>query len=139
MWKWRHWRPAATESLFPTCPEDRQSDPGRLRQGLPNADIIAALWPNRRRALVSVTGYLITNAAPLPPKSERAWWYQFYFATERDAFENPDYVSIVIDNYRWRPRLAPATQNTPTWSRNWQLRVRRLPTAGVQTGSVDSF
>ncbi|HTH98486.1 MAG TPA: alpha/beta hydrolase [Stellaceae bacterium] len=51
------------------------------------ADIVAALWPDRCKALVSVSGYLIgspaANAAPLPPKAELAWWYQFYFATER--------------------------------------------------------
>jgi pimeloyl-ACP methyl ester carboxylesterase len=51
------------------------------------ADIIAALWPERCKALVSVSGYLITslhaNLKPLPPKAELAWWYQYYFATER--------------------------------------------------------
>jgi pimeloyl-ACP methyl ester carboxylesterase len=55
--------------------------------GARTADIIAALWPERCRALVSVSGYLIgsqaANEAPLPPKAELAWWYQFYFATER--------------------------------------------------------
>ncbi len=51
------------------------------------ADIIAALWPERRKALVSVSGYLISapesNKTPLPPKAELQWWYQYYFATER--------------------------------------------------------
>jgi pimeloyl-ACP methyl ester carboxylesterase len=51
------------------------------------ADIVAALWPQRCKALVSVSGYLIgsqaAGAAPLPPKAELSWWYQFYFATER--------------------------------------------------------
>jgi pimeloyl-ACP methyl ester carboxylesterase len=109
--------------------------------GSRTADIIAALWPERCKALVSVTGYLITNREtnqlPLPPQAEWAWWYQYYFATERGrpgleqnrhdftkliwknvsptwdfddatfdrtaaAFNNPDYVSIVIHNYRWR-------------------------------------
>jgi len=55
--------------------------------GARTADIMAALWPERCRALVSVSGYLIgsqaINAMPLPPKAELAWWYQFYFATER--------------------------------------------------------
>jgi pimeloyl-ACP methyl ester carboxylesterase len=55
--------------------------------GARTADIVAALWPERCKALVSVSGYLIgsqqANAAPLPPKAELAWWYQFYFATER--------------------------------------------------------
>jgi pimeloyl-ACP methyl ester carboxylesterase len=55
--------------------------------GARTADIIAALWPERCNALVSVSGYLIGNQeagkAPLPPKAELQWWYQFYFATER--------------------------------------------------------
>ena len=49
--------------------------------------IIAALWPERCKALVSVSGYLIgnqnTGKMPLPPASELQWWYQYYFATER--------------------------------------------------------
>lgn len=55
--------------------------------GARTACIIAALWPERCKALVSVSGYLIGNqqvgTMPLPPKAELAWWYQFYFATER--------------------------------------------------------
>jgi pimeloyl-ACP methyl ester carboxylesterase len=55
--------------------------------GARTANIIAALWPERCKALVSVSGYLIgsreANEAPLPPKAELQWWYQFYFATER--------------------------------------------------------
>ncbi|RZK01184.1 MAG: alpha/beta hydrolase [Novosphingobium sp.] len=55
--------------------------------GARTADIMAALWPERCKALVSVSGYLIgsqaANAKPLPPKAELQWWYQFYFATER--------------------------------------------------------
>ena len=55
--------------------------------GARTAAIVAALWPERCRALVSVSGYLIgnplANELPLPPKSELEWWYQFYFATER--------------------------------------------------------
>ena len=55
--------------------------------GARSADIVAALWPERCRALVSVSGYLIGSQAagkiPLPPPAELQWWYQFYFATER--------------------------------------------------------
>jgi pimeloyl-ACP methyl ester carboxylesterase len=55
--------------------------------GARTADIIAALWPDRCKALVSVSGYLIgsqeSGKIPLPPKAEFEWWYQFYFATER--------------------------------------------------------
>jgi pimeloyl-ACP methyl ester carboxylesterase len=113
--------------------------------GARTANIIAALWPERCKAMVSVSGYLIgsvaANKMPLPPKAELEWWYQYYFATERGragyeqyrhdfakliwqiaspkwdfddatfdrsaaAFDNPDHVSIVIHNYRWRLGLA---------------------------------
>jgi pimeloyl-ACP methyl ester carboxylesterase len=113
--------------------------------GARTADIVAVLWPERCKALVSVSGYLITslraNLQPLAPKSEWGWWYQYYFATERGelgyranrhdfnklmwknaspkwdfddatfdrtaaSFDNPDHVSIVIHNYRWRLSLA---------------------------------
>jgi pimeloyl-ACP methyl ester carboxylesterase len=113
--------------------------------GARTANIVAALWPERCKALVSVSGYLIgsrdANQKPLPPSSELQWWYQFYFATERGrvgyetyrrefakliwqtaspqwrfhdatfdrsaaSFDNPDHVSIVIHNYRWRLGVA---------------------------------
>ncbi|MGH6881752.1 MAG: alpha/beta fold hydrolase [Hypericibacter sp.] len=55
--------------------------------GARTACCIAVLWPERCKALVSVSGYLIgsqeANKLPLPPKAELLWWYQFYFATER--------------------------------------------------------
>ena len=55
--------------------------------GARTANIVAALWPERCKCMVSVSGYLIgspaANAAPLPPRAELGWWYQFYFATER--------------------------------------------------------
>ncbi len=55
--------------------------------GARTACIVAALWPERCRALVSVSGYLIGNQeagkTPLPPRAELSWWYQFYFATPR--------------------------------------------------------
>ena len=60
---------------------------GGFDWGARTADIIAALWPQRCKALVSVSGYLIGSQAggkkPLPPKAELQWWYQYYFATER--------------------------------------------------------
>jgi pimeloyl-ACP methyl ester carboxylesterase len=113
--------------------------------GARTADIMAALWPERCKAIVSVSGYLIgsqeAGKIPLPPNAELDWWYQYYFATERGragydkyrhdfakliwqlaspkwkftdatfdrsatAFDNPDHVSIVIHNYRWRLGLA---------------------------------
>jgi len=55
--------------------------------GARTANIVGALWPERCKAMVSVSGYLIgsrdANKAPLPPAAELAWWYQYYFATER--------------------------------------------------------
>ena len=55
--------------------------------GARSADIVAVLWPERCKSLVSVSGYLISNQEagkmPLPPKNELEWWYQYYFATER--------------------------------------------------------
>ena len=113
--------------------------------GARTANIVAALWPERCKAMVSVHGYLINNrernTRPMPPRVEWGWWYQYYFATENGragldanrhdfgkliwkfnspkwgfddatfdrtaaSFNNPDYVSIVIHNYRWRLGLA---------------------------------
>ena len=55
--------------------------------GARTANIVAALWPERCKAMVSVSGYLIgsqkAGMTPLPPSAELQWWYQFYFATER--------------------------------------------------------
>jgi pimeloyl-ACP methyl ester carboxylesterase len=55
--------------------------------GARTADIVAVLWPERCKALVAVSGYLIgsqeAGKMPLPPEAELQWWYQFYFATER--------------------------------------------------------
>jgi pimeloyl-ACP methyl ester carboxylesterase len=118
---------------------------GGFDWGARTANIIAALWPERCKAMVSVSGYLIgsqeSGKIPLPPKAELQWWYQFYLATERGregydeyrhdfakliwqlaspnwnfddatfdrsavSFNNPDHVSIVIHNYRWRLALA---------------------------------
>jgi pimeloyl-ACP methyl ester carboxylesterase len=113
--------------------------------GTRSASIVAALWPERCKALVVVGGYGIgnpeANKLPLPPEAEHQWWYQYYFATERGklgydkyrhdfgkliwrlaspkwdfddatfdrtaaSFNNPDYVAIVIHNYRFRLGLA---------------------------------
>jgi pimeloyl-ACP methyl ester carboxylesterase len=66
---------------------------GGFDWGARTADIIAALWPERCKALVSVSGYLIgsqeAGKIPLPPQAEFEWWYQFYFATDvgRNGYE----------------------------------------------------
>ncbi|WP_194819952.1 alpha/beta fold hydrolase [Nocardia sp. XZ_19_385] len=60
---------------------------GGFDWGARTVDIIAALWPQRCKAIVAVSGYLITQQAmqqqPLTPEAELGWWYQYYFATER--------------------------------------------------------
>ncbi|MDP1584656.1 MAG: alpha/beta hydrolase [Bradyrhizobium sp.] len=67
---------------------------GGFDWGTRTANIMAALWPQRVSAMVSVSGYLIGNQqagkVPLPPKAELQWWYQYYFATERGriGYEN---------------------------------------------------
>jgi pimeloyl-ACP methyl ester carboxylesterase len=66
---------------------------GGFDWGARTADIMAALWPERCKAIISVSGYLIgsqkAGKTPLPPNAEFLWWYQFYFATERgqDGYE----------------------------------------------------
>lgn len=140
--------------------------------GSRTGDIIAALWPERCKALVSVTGYLIANVEankmPTPPKSEWAWWYQYYFATERGvrgldryrrdlaelvwkfnsptwrfdnatfdrtaaAFDNVDYVGIVIDNYRWRLGLAKGERRYD----DLEKRLAAAPVIKVPTITID--
>lgn len=65
----------------------KQAVLGGFDWGARTADIVAALWPERVKSLVSVSGYLISSQQlgkkPLPPQAEQQWWYQFYFATER--------------------------------------------------------
>ena len=71
----------------------KQAVLGGYDWGARSADIVAALWPERVKALVAVSGYLIgsqeSGKSPLPPKAELQWWYQYYFATERgrDGYE----------------------------------------------------
>jgi pimeloyl-ACP methyl ester carboxylesterase len=140
--------------------------------GARTADIIAALWPERCRALVSVSGYLIGSQGvgkmPLPPKAELQWWYQYYFATERGragydkhrrefakliwqsaspkwdfddatfdrsatAFDNPDHVSIVIHNYRWRLGLA---EGEPKYD-DLERRLAEFPVIDVPTITLE--
>lgn len=67
----------------------RQATLAGFDWGARTADIVAALWPERCKALVSVSGYLIggqeAGKIPLPPNAELQWWYQYYFATDRGA------------------------------------------------------
>src|SRR3954466_15149761 len=54
---------------------------GGFDWGARTANVMAALWPERCKAMVSVSGYLIgsqaANASPLPPAAELSWWYEF--------------------------------------------------------------
>ena len=79
--------------------------------GARTAGVVAALWPERCKALVSVSGYLIgsqeANKRPLPPMAELQWWYQYYFATERgragyDEYRH-DFAKLIwrIASPRW--------------------------------------
>ncbi|MEV5802773.1 alpha/beta fold hydrolase [Streptomyces collinus] len=81
--------------------------------GSRTADIIAALWPERVKGLVSVSGYLVTDVEaqkkPLPPKAEYAWWYQYYFSTERGR--------LAMEDRTYRNELCRLVWDTvsPTW------------------------
>jgi pimeloyl-ACP methyl ester carboxylesterase len=140
--------------------------------GARTANIIAALWPERCKATVSVSGYLIgsqeSGKIPLPPKAELQWWYQYYFATERGragydkyrhdfakliwqiaspkwkfdnatfersaaSFDNPDHVSIVIHNYRWRLGLA---EGEPKYD-DLEKRLAAFPVINVPTITLE--
>jgi pimeloyl-ACP methyl ester carboxylesterase len=140
--------------------------------GARTANIIAALWPERVKAMVSVSGYLIgsqqAGKMPLPPKAELQWWYQFYLATERgregydkyrhdfskliwqlaspqwhfddatfdrsaQAFDNPDHVAIVVNNYRWRLGLADGEASYDVY----EARLAPAPVIAVPTITME--
>jgi pimeloyl-ACP methyl ester carboxylesterase len=134
---------------------------------------VAALWPERCKAVVAVSGYIIINVEmnkqPLSPAAELGWWYQYYFATERGrlgyeknrhdfakliwkiaspkwafdnatfdrsaaAFDNPDHVSIVIHNYRWRLGL----ENGEARYEEPESKLQQLPVITVPTVTIGS-
>ena len=68
---------------------------GGFDWGARTANVVGVLWPERCKAMVSVSGYLIgnpqANQAPLPPAAELSWWYQFYFATERAPYGDTEF------------------------------------------------
>ena len=136
------------------------------------ANIMAFLWPERCKALVSVSGYLVTSQAasanPLPPSAEFPWWYLFYFSTERGkagyakdtkdfnrliwklasprwafddatyertakAFENPDFVQISLQHYRWYMRLA---QGEPKYD-ELEAKIGTFPTISLPTITLE--
>jgi len=89
--------------------------------GARTADIVAALWPDRCRGLVSVSGYLIgsqeAGRLPLPPAAELQWWYQYYFATERgrDGYDHyrRDFAKLI-----WRTASPKWTFDDATFDRS---------------------
>jgi pimeloyl-ACP methyl ester carboxylesterase len=138
------------------------------------ACIVAAIWPERVTALVSVNGYLIqdisTSMQPIRPDLEAGFWYFFYFLTERgragltanrrgiaeviwrrnspdwkfdeaeldraaEAFENPDYVDVVIHSYRHRLFHVPGA---PEYSR-LEARLAQLPSITVPSLTLDGL
>jgi pimeloyl-ACP methyl ester carboxylesterase len=140
--------------------------------GARTANIIAALWPQRCKAMVSGGGYLINNRKSytrrLAPLVEWGWWYQYYFvagngeagleANRHDlaklvwrvnspkwdfddatfdrtaaSFHNPDYVRIVIHNYRWRLSVA---EGDPRY-RGLERRLGRGPVIAVPTITLE--
>jgi pimeloyl-ACP methyl ester carboxylesterase len=140
--------------------------------GARTANIIAALWPQRCKAMVSAGGYLINDrkgyTRPLAPMVEWGWWYQYYFVTgngetgleanQRDlaklvwrvnspkwdfddatfdrtaaSFDNPDYVSIAIHNYRWRLSVS---DGDPRY-RDLDRRLEEGPVIAVPTITLD--
>lgn len=89
--------------------------------GARTANIVAALWPERCKAIVSVSGYLIgsreTNKKPLPPQAELSWWYQYYFATERGRLGYEDYRRDFA-NLIWRTASPKWAFDNATFSRS---------------------
>ena len=145
---------------------------GGFDWGARTVNIVAALWPERCKAMVSVSGYLIGSQAagkqPLPPAAEQQWWYQYYFSTERGragynkyrhdfakliwqlaspkwsfsdatfarsaaSLDNPDHVSIVIDNYRWRLGLVQGEAKYDDLER----RLAQFPVITVPTMTLE--
>lgn len=143
--------------------------------GSRTADIIAALWPERVKALLSTGGYLITDRKaqlePAAPAVEHNWWYQWYFATDRGkkamedvterialcryvwtlvspnwafddatylrtakAFENPDYATVVLFNYRWRIGLVEGERRYD----RYEKQLSAQPPIGVPTLTLDA-
>ena len=136
------------------------------------ACVVAALWPERCRALVSFNSYNIQNIAtalkPDSPSNEHRLWYQYYFHSERGragltsdrrgliellwrlwsptwkfdsetflrsapAFDNPDFVDVVIHSYRHRFGLVPGD---PAYA-GMEARLAQSPTINVPTITFD--
>ena len=136
------------------------------------ACVVAALWPDRVTALVTGNAYNIQNIArswqPAGPAEEAAYWYQWYFHTERGrrglaadrrgiarllwqmwsptwafddatfersaaAFDNPDFVEVVIHSYRHRYGLVPGDPAVA----HVETMLTAQPAISVPTVSID--
>ena len=167
----KRWSPSISSPLMDAL-RIEQAILGGFDWGARTANIIAAIFPERCKGLVSVSGYLIgsqqAGQVPLPPPAELQWWYQYYFATERGragyeqyrrdfakliwqlaspkwnfddatfarsaaAFDNPDHVSIVIHNYRWRLGLA---EGEPQYD-ELEQRLAKAPNITVPTITLE--
>jgi len=145
---------------------------GGFDWGSRTANIMAFLWPERCKALVAVSGYVVGSQAavamPLPPSAETRWWYLFYFATDRgeagyakytkdfnrliwqqaspkwafddetfertaQAFENPDFVRISLNNYRWYLRLESGESKYD----GLEAKIATFPTISVPTITLE--
>ena len=145
---------------------------GGFDWGSRTANIVAFLWPERVKALVAVSGYVVASQAaiamPLPPSAENRWWYLFYFATDRgeagyakytkdfnrliwqqaspkwafddetferaaQAFENPDFVRISLNNYRWYLRQEPGEKKYD----GLEAKIATFPTISAPTITLE--
>jgi len=112
--------------------------------GARTANIMAALWPERCKGMVSVSGYLIAgreaSKIPLPPKAELQWWYQFYFATERGraGYEKyrHDFAKLIwqLASPQWK--FDDATSIAAPWPSTIRIMLRSSCT--ITAGGSDS-
>ena len=85
---------------------------GGFDWGARTADVMAVLWPERCKAIVSVSGYLISspagNQVPVPPEPAFLFWYQYYFATPVGRAGYAKYVDQ-FNKFIWH-------QASPKWN-----------------------
>jgi pimeloyl-ACP methyl ester carboxylesterase len=99
---------------------------GGFDWGARTAVVMAALWPERLKGLVSVSGYIVVNLEanlkPLPPTAEHAWWYQYYFSTERGKLgytqNRYEFNKLIwkLASPKWNFDLAKYNQSAPSFN-----------------------
>lgn len=94
---------------------------GGFEWGGRNANLLALFWPERVKALVSVSGYLVGSQAavqmPLPPSAENKWWYLFYFATDRGQAGYAKYTND-FNRFIWQQASPKCTFDDETFERS---------------------